>query len=336
MFCIEPLAYVPLNYAALQISSKFKDACRLTGSPVTNTYLLNVAPMTAEWNKWSNVLPQFPETPGPTSISTLDKSQNSPSTSAGELNSETGRKWRKNGRRATGHLGGCRRTQSLQITEGGFHMVPVGVSDNKELRQVEWRYLFAVAEKMLAKHHISAAARTAYIYLKLLHQHFFSDPAVISTHYLKYFFFWLLEIWPPTFWCDNKIAAILVCATDELLKCMRRRDLRHYVIPDVNLLADLPPTFASVIGDGIAYVRRNLVVSLLEIDDCVTFVGLHGLPKATVQLAVVIRNMMEELCSAEQFDRSRRAGLETLVDGAVDVLCRIGTQQQSRAGVLCT
>ena len=329
MFCIEPLAYVPLNYAALQITTKFKQACRLSGSPVTNTYLLNVAPMTAEWNKWSNVLPQFTKTPGLVATSTLDDSAKLAERKCWGIEfrqwPQVAKKWptrdRPSGWLSADAVG--------QITDGGFHMVPVGVSDNKELRQVEWRYSFAVAEKALARHHISASARKAYIYLKLLHQHFFSDPAVISTHYLKYFFFWLLEIWPPTFWSDNKMAAILLRATDELIQCVKRRDLRHYFISDVNLFADLPPTFASDVGDGIARVRHNLVACLLEIDDCVTFVGLQDLPKASVQLAGPIRDMTEEPCSAEQFNLSRRAGLDVLAGGVVDVLCRIGAQQAS-------
>ncbi|KAI0232670.1 hypothetical protein LSAT2_017037 [Lamellibrachia satsuma] len=45
-----------------------------------------------------------------------------------------------------------------QVVDGSFHMVPVVVSDNK-LRQVEWRYSVAAAEKTLAKHHLPAAFR---------------------------------------------------------------------------------------------------------------------------------------------------------------------------------
>ena len=328
MFYIESLPNVPLNYAALQISSMFKSACCMKGTPVTCSYLLNVAPLTAESNRPNNVLPKFINT-----RSSVTKSRRDTTAKLAEQDMcwgiefrhwpEVAKEWQTRERPS-----GWPSAHAIeQVVDGGFHMVPVGVSDNKELRQVEWRYSFAVAEKTLAKHHLPAAARKAYIYLKLLHLHFFCDPPVISTYYLKHFFFWLLEKWPLNFWHDSKMADVLLCITDELLHAVRRHDMRHYFISDANLLADLPTTFASVTVARIRHVRYNLVASLLEVDDCVTFVGLYGRPKGRVLLAVPLGVMKEVPCSPEQFDCSRRVGLEALAYGTVDVLYHIGAQQ---------
>ena len=174
-----------------------------------------------------------------------------------------------------------------QVLDAGFHMLPIGVSDNKERRWLEWRYSFAVAEKLLAKHHLPPVARKAYIYLRLLQVHFFSDPPMIPTYFLQNFFFWLLEKWPLDSWHDDKLADILLLAIDELAEAVKQRDVRHYFIPGVNLLVDLPPTFAGIISakvcDSLYQFKtpQNLFIqksfSLMNIDGRLKCLGFTSL-----------------------------------------------------------
>ncbi|KAK2179781.1 hypothetical protein NP493_473g02036 [Ridgeia piscesae] len=142
-----------------------------------------------------------------------------------------------------------------EVLDGGFHMLPIGVSDNKERRRLEWRYSFGVADKLLAKHHLPSVARKVYIYLRLLQVHFFSDPPMIPTYFMQNFFLWLLDSWD-----DDKLADVLLLV--ELIEAVKQRDIRHYFIPEVNLLVDLPPTFAGIISAKILHFNRNQRVGL--------------------------------------------------------------------------
>ena len=331
-FVIEPIDGIPCTYAALRVTEGFKKACEATGDPLRYDYIFNTTVTTEGVTNRMRVIPSQPaEVHGP-SVTVLNRPL--PLLDRDECAAVVFEGWPEVAHDWPGRHRPSNWPPSSAIDEvvrGGFHMVPVGVSTDPEKRKLEWRYSFSMAEQRLAKYYLPDIARKAYIYLKMLRSHYFDLPSALPTYYMKTFFLWLCERRPAAFWDDSKMADILHNVLDELLHAVALRDIRHYFIAGVNLLEHIQPSFASDLVTKISRVRRDLVASLLRIDDRVRFIELANRRHARVLLSAPLSDMTakDAVTSVGRFDHSRRVALDAMFTETLSVLIKIADAAES-------
>ena len=120
-----------------------------------------------------------------------------------------------------------------------------------------------------------------------------------------------------------------------LLHAVALRDIRHYVIADVNLLEHVQPSFVSDLVDKISRVRRHLVASLLRIIDRVSFIELANRRHARMLLLAPLADMTAKyavaVTSVVRFDHSYRVALDAMLTETLSVLIKIAESLTDQA-----
>ena len=121
-----------------------------------------------------------------------------------------------------------------RIVRRGCHIVSVG-HEESETRDIEFRWSFSVAEKILAKS-LTPTQRQCYILLKILHREAFKRPKVITSYHLKNILFWVCEEIPAEDWKQKRVGECLLALLDKLIETLSEGCLPHYFLEENNLI----------------------------------------------------------------------------------------------------
>ena len=126
------------------------------------------------------------------------------------------------------------------IAEFGFHLVSVG-HPSSSMNMMEWRISFSVAERTLVWtfNHIQMQC---YAVMKLILKEFInphcSAPCrVLCSYFIKTFLFWEYEETDSSFWCKENFRECVMRLLSNFCNCVKLRSLKHYFIPNFNLLS---------------------------------------------------------------------------------------------------
>ena len=126
------------------------------------------------------------------------------------------------------------------ITAFGCHLVPVGhpLSTNKSL---EWRLSFSIAERNLTWS-FNHTQIQCYAVMKLLLKLYIkvkcseTNKDVLCSYFIKTFLFWEFETKDQSFWQMKNFIGCLIYLFHEFYECIKTGVLRHYFVPNFNLL----------------------------------------------------------------------------------------------------
>ena len=126
------------------------------------------------------------------------------------------------------------------IIDFGCHLVPVGYPLS-EKKHMEWRISFSVAERTLvwSFNHVQIQC---YAVLKMILKEFIKVKCsecnqVLCSYFIKTFLFWKYETTDLTFWRKNNMRECIMYLVADFAQCIREGVLRHYFIPQFNLLS---------------------------------------------------------------------------------------------------
>ena len=143
-----------------------------------------------------------------------------------------------------------------QIVDFGFHLVPIGYTSSP-MRIMEWRLSFSIAEKILvwSFNHVQIQM---YAVLKLIQKEYIkticnAENYALCSYFMKTFLFWKFEETDKCFWKIENFRECLKYLLTEFRKNLQEGVLKHYFIPDFNLLQ--------------AKLTRNAQLELLQLYD---------------------------------------------------------------------
>ena len=125
------------------------------------------------------------------------------------------------------------------IYDFGCHLVPIGypISETKSL---EWRISFSVAERTLvwSFNHVQLQC---YAVMKIILKEFIKKKCtaqnqVLCSYFIKTFLFWKYETNDLDFWCKGNFRKCIKYLLAEFSQCIHEGVLRHYFLPQFNLL----------------------------------------------------------------------------------------------------
>ena len=126
-----------------------------------------------------------------------------------------------------------------KIIDFGFHLVPVGYTHSPK-SMMEWRISFSIAERLLvwSFNHIQIQM---YAILKIILKEFIkpncrNENYVLCSYFIKTFLFWKFEETSPHFWKIEKMRDNLLYLLLEFRTILQIGILKHYFIPNFNLL----------------------------------------------------------------------------------------------------
>ena len=126
------------------------------------------------------------------------------------------------------------------IGDFGFHLVPVG-HPHSDRNMMEWRISFSVAERTLVwsfNHvQIQCYAVMKIILKEFINPHCSLDNRVLCSYFIKTFLFWKYEETDPSFWSEENIGVCIMFLLSGFRECILRSSLKHYFIPEFNLLS---------------------------------------------------------------------------------------------------
>ena len=121
-----------------------------------------------------------------------------------------------------------------------FHLVPVG-HPSSDMNIMEWRMSFSVAERTLVwsfNHvQIQCYAALKIILKEFINPHCSLDYRVLCSYFIKSFLFWKYEETDPSFWSEENIRICIMFLLSGFRECILRSSLKHYFIPEFNLLS---------------------------------------------------------------------------------------------------
>ena len=126
------------------------------------------------------------------------------------------------------------------IVDFGCHLVPVG-HPNSETKTLEWRISFSVAERTLvwSFNHVQMQC---YAVMKIILKEFIkkrcsSQNQILCSYFIKTFLFWKYEETDLNFWSTSIFTECINYLLTEFYKCIHDGVLRHYFLPQFNLLS---------------------------------------------------------------------------------------------------
>ena len=126
------------------------------------------------------------------------------------------------------------------IVDFGCHLVPIG-HPNSETKNLEWRISFSVAERKLVWtfNHVQIQC---YAVMKIILKEFIkkrcsAQHQILCSYFIKTFLFWKYEETDMNFWCKNNLRECIKYLMTEFSQCIYDGVLRHYFLPQFNLLA---------------------------------------------------------------------------------------------------
>ena len=127
-----------------------------------------------------------------------------------------------------------------KIVAFGCHLVPVGYPLSP-MKSLEWRLSFSFAERTLVWS-FNHTQMQCYAIMKLILKQYVKvkcseeNKDVLCSYFIKTFLFWQYEETDPLFWQTQNIRGCLIFLLREFFKCIQSKTLRHYFIPQFNLL----------------------------------------------------------------------------------------------------
>ena len=126
------------------------------------------------------------------------------------------------------------------IVNFGCHVVAVGYP-HSDLKLMEWRVSYSIAERTLvwSFNHIQIQC---YAVMKLILKEFIKERCssknqVLCSYFVKTFLFWKFEATSIDFWRKENFGECIKYLLAEFSQCLRDGVLRHYFMPDFNLLS---------------------------------------------------------------------------------------------------
>ncbi|CAC5411657.1 unnamed protein product [Mytilus coruscus] len=182
-----------------------------------------------------------------------------------------------------------------KIMCSAIHLVPVGhsKSDNSEN---EWRYSFTIPERLLAQS-LSVFQRACYIMAKILLKAAFAGEKCISPYLLKTTMFWLCEEIPCDNWTDDRMGYFVLMLLYRLQCSLYRQELRHYFIPENNMVDHISPKVLSNVIERLAVCIKDPLTFLFSFIEAHKYFGFYVHPSKD------IFNPLIKLCKSE-WDKS--------------------------------
>ena len=126
------------------------------------------------------------------------------------------------------------------IISFGFHLVPVG-HPHSETKLTEWRISFSLAERSLvwSFNHVQLQC---YAVMKIILKQFIKKKCspqnqVLCSYFIKTYLFWKFETIDLNFWRVDNFRECITYLIIQFVNCIRDGIIRHYFIPDFNLLS---------------------------------------------------------------------------------------------------
>ena len=138
------------------------------------------------------------------------------------------------------HFGWPQPNVISSIVEFGCHLVAIG-HPNSGTQFMEWRLSFSLAEKHLVWtfNHVQMQC---YAVMKIVLKEFIKERCskhnqVLCSYFVKTFLFWEFESTDLNFWCESNLMKCIMYLFNTFSKCIRDGVLRHYFLPNFNLLS---------------------------------------------------------------------------------------------------
>ena len=167
------------------------------------------------------------------------------------------------------HYGWPSQRDKEYIEQFGCHLVPVGhpLSARKSL---EWRLSFSIAERTLVWS-FNHTQLQCYAVMKLILKEYVKTKctekhkSVLCSYFIKTFLFWQFEKTDLSFWQITNLSECIMSLLRDFYVCIQTGVLRHYFVPQFNLLeikltldakTQLLQIFSDVIETGIAIIGQ--------------------------------------------------------------------------------
>ena len=126
------------------------------------------------------------------------------------------------------------------IVDFGCHLVAIG-HPNSEMKLMEWRLSFSIAERTLvwSFNHVQMQC---YAVMKIILKEYIKKQCseknyILCSYFIKTFLFWKFETIELNFWRKENFIECLKYLLFWLYQCLLDWNIRHYFIPEFNLLS---------------------------------------------------------------------------------------------------
>ena len=126
------------------------------------------------------------------------------------------------------------------IVDFGSHLVAVGHPES-DTKFIEWRLSFSIAERTLvwSFNHVQMQC---YAVLKVILKQFIKlkcspQNQILCSYFIKTFLFWKYETTHLNFWCKSNFRECIIYLLREFSNCIHEGVIRHYFLPQFNLLS---------------------------------------------------------------------------------------------------
>ena len=126
------------------------------------------------------------------------------------------------------------------IVDFGCHVVAIGYP-HSEMKLMEWRLSFSIAERTLvwSFNHVQMQC---YAVMKIILKEYIKENCskehqILCSYFIKTFLFWKFETTELKFWQKENFGECIRYLIFEFYQCLLKGELRHYFIPEFNLLS---------------------------------------------------------------------------------------------------
>ena len=154
------------------------------------------------------------------------------------------------------------------IVDFGCHLVAIGYP-HSEMKLMEWRLSFSIAERMLvwSFNHVQMQC---YAVMKIILKEYIKDQCskenqILCSYFIKTFLFWKFETTELSLWRKENFIECLSYLLFGFYQCLREGNIRHYFIPEFNLLSvkltsraqfELLKVYSNVLQKGVSIINK--------------------------------------------------------------------------------
>ena len=142
-----------------------------------------------------------------------------------------------------------------KIVQDGYHVVPKSSPGGNA--QLEWRISFSKAELTLAECRTDVQKKCFYIFKTLFNENM-GQQNIITTYHLKTIMMWDVEQKPPLYWKDENLGKCVFGLLDNLHHAVVTGELKHYFIPQNNLLGHVHKALLANVGKQLSTLRNAI------------------------------------------------------------------------------
>ena len=126
-----------------------------------------------------------------------------------------------------------------EIVARGCHIVPKPFYGHQRNEILDWRWSFSFAEMILANNRTNEM-NLSYLVLKSMFYRYIKpveyNNETLASYLIKTVMLWQCEENDATWWCERSIVNSISVLLEKLKESLYNKHLRHYFIPDINLL----------------------------------------------------------------------------------------------------